>query len=299
MTKLPDKDLLDGTKKPETTTGEFRLAMGNIRQFLFELFGDESSDKETARQTLGIDIGQLKEGIASKADKQTVEMALEEKADKKDLSLVATTGDYNHLVNKPEKSDTLEGYGIIADTTPTVGSTRPVTSEGIKDFVENRISGIQHGMRSFYQSGTFVVPEGVTSLKVWCIGGGGGGNFNNGDPGNGGNTTFGDYITAYGGQGGHWGANGTGGTAGICSQNSYVTRAGSGGNVRTSYIWGPSWIATTDGQGQEGSHYSGGSGSSVFAILKVTPGEGIQVNVGAGGWSSNGGGSAGLCYVEW
>ena len=45
MTKLPDKNLLDGTKKPETTTGEFRLAMGNIRQFLFELFGDESSDK--------------------------------------------------------------------------------------------------------------------------------------------------------------------------------------------------------------------------------------------------------------
>lgn len=42
-------------------------------------------------------------------------MALEEKADKKDLSLVATTGDYNHLVNKPEKSDTLEGYGIIAE----------------------------------------------------------------------------------------------------------------------------------------------------------------------------------------
>ena len=299
MTKLPDKNLLDGTKKPETTTGEFRLAMGNIRQFLFELFGDESSDKETARQTLGIDIGQLKEGIASKADKQTVEMALEEKADKKDLSLVATTGDYNHLVNKPEKSDTLEGYGIIADTTPTTGSTRPVTSDGIQKYVDSKVEGkiIPRGIQVFTQSGAFVVPKGVTSIRVRLCGGGG--NFNNGDPGNGGNTTFGDYITAYGGQGGHWGANGTGGTAGICSQNSYVTRAGSGGNVRMPYIWGPSWIATTDGQGQEGSHYSGRSGSSVFAILKVTPGEGIQVNVGAGGWSSSGGGSAGLCYVEW
>lgn len=101
MTKLPAKALLDGTKNPETTTGEFRLAMGNIRQFLFELFGDESSDKETARQTLGIDITVLNDGIASKADKQTVEAALDEKADKNDLSLVATTGDYNHLVNKP------------------------------------------------------------------------------------------------------------------------------------------------------------------------------------------------------
>lgn len=154
-------------------------------------------------------------------------------------------------------------------------------------------------MQFFSQSGTFVVPEGVTSVKVWCIGGGGGGNFNSGDPGNGGATTFGDYVTAYGGQGGHWGANGAGGAAGICSQDNYVTKAGSGGSVRTSYIWGPSWIATTYGQGQAGSHYSGGSGSSVFAILKVTPGEGIQVSVGAGGWSSSGGGSAGLCYIEW
>ncbi|EQM95124.1 hypothetical protein [Oxalobacter paraformigenes] len=52
MTKLPAKELLDGTKNPETTTGEFRLAMGNLRQFLFDLFGDESTDKETARLTL-------------------------------------------------------------------------------------------------------------------------------------------------------------------------------------------------------------------------------------------------------
>lgn len=48
MTKLPDRNLLDGTKNPETTTGEFRLAMGNLRQYLFELLGDEGSDKETA-----------------------------------------------------------------------------------------------------------------------------------------------------------------------------------------------------------------------------------------------------------
>ena len=101
MTKLPAKELLDGTKEPETTTGEFRLAMGNLRQFLFELFGDESADKETARLTMGIDVTQLNDGIASKADKSTVDAALEEKAALADLSLVATTGDYNHLVNKP------------------------------------------------------------------------------------------------------------------------------------------------------------------------------------------------------
>ena len=73
MTKLPARELLDGTKNPETTTGEFRLAMGNIRQFLFDLFGDESTDKETARQTLGIDLTQLNEDISKKADAELVE----------------------------------------------------------------------------------------------------------------------------------------------------------------------------------------------------------------------------------
>ncbi len=31
MTKLPDKNPLDGTPQPETATDEFRLAMGNLR----------------------------------------------------------------------------------------------------------------------------------------------------------------------------------------------------------------------------------------------------------------------------
>ncbi|EEO27800.2 hypothetical protein [Oxalobacter paraformigenes] len=78
MTKLPAKELLDGTKNPETTTGEFRLAMGNLRQFLFDLFGDESTDKETARQTLGIDLTQLNEDISKKADAELVEGVVKE-----------------------------------------------------------------------------------------------------------------------------------------------------------------------------------------------------------------------------
>ncbi|WP_278541639.1 hypothetical protein [Oxalobacter formigenes] len=53
MAKLPSKELLNGTKDHETTTGEFRLAMGNIRDFLFGLFGDDSSDKWLVRETLG------------------------------------------------------------------------------------------------------------------------------------------------------------------------------------------------------------------------------------------------------
>lgn len=52
MTLLPSKELLDGTKNPETTTGEFRLAMSNIRDFLFGLSGDDSPDKWLVRETL-------------------------------------------------------------------------------------------------------------------------------------------------------------------------------------------------------------------------------------------------------
>ena len=72
MTKLPARELLDGTKIPETTTGEFRLAMGNLRQYLAELLGDEGTDRETARLTLGIDLDEIRSDIASKADGETV-----------------------------------------------------------------------------------------------------------------------------------------------------------------------------------------------------------------------------------
>ena len=53
MAILPDKNLLDGTKLPETTTGEFRLAMGNLRQFIAELLGTDSSKKQDARDVFG------------------------------------------------------------------------------------------------------------------------------------------------------------------------------------------------------------------------------------------------------
>lgn len=54
MALLPEKNLFQGTKEPETTTGEFRLAMGSLRQFLCDLLGIDSSDKQAARDTLGV-----------------------------------------------------------------------------------------------------------------------------------------------------------------------------------------------------------------------------------------------------
>lgn len=65
MTKLPEKDLLAGTKEPETTTGEFRLAMGNLRQFIANLLGFDSSDKQAARDTLGVQEKYLAEAVGT------------------------------------------------------------------------------------------------------------------------------------------------------------------------------------------------------------------------------------------
>lgn len=53
MALLPEKALLEGSKDPETTTGEFRVAMGQMRDYLAELLGENSSEKEAARAVLG------------------------------------------------------------------------------------------------------------------------------------------------------------------------------------------------------------------------------------------------------
>ena len=44
MALLPSKELLDGTKTPETTTGEFRVAIGHMRDYLFDLLGENSAE---------------------------------------------------------------------------------------------------------------------------------------------------------------------------------------------------------------------------------------------------------------
>ena len=53
MALLPSKALLDGTKTPETTTGEFRVAIGHMRDYLCGLLGENSEDREAARAALG------------------------------------------------------------------------------------------------------------------------------------------------------------------------------------------------------------------------------------------------------
>ena len=57
---------------------------------------------------------------------------------------------------------------LTFDTTPTAGSSNPVTSDGILAFS-------RQGCQAFTTNGTFTVPAGVTALVVYIIGGSGGG----------------------------------------------------------------------------------------------------------------------------
>lgn len=318
MTKLPDRSLLDGTKSPETTTGEFRLAMGNLRQYLFELLGDEGTDKETARLALGIDLAELIGKIAEKAGRTDVETALALKADLTELSGVAFTGNYNDLIDKLEKSTTLEGYGILVDSVPTALSTRPVTSNGIKEYVDNKIDSmlVPHGKEVFTSNGTFVVPARVTSVKVRICGGGGGSRAYQNGGSDGGASSFGNYVTVTGGKVG--GA--TGGTFSFASNVSGIGINGAldsfiienGNRLGGSCPLGFSATTGGTGYGYGGStknpfNCAGGSAAGYADVLvNVTPHETIAVTIGAAGsgpwgnfWSYGNAGGAGICIVEW
>ena len=85
MTKLPEKNVLDGNKQPRTTTGEMKSALGKLRDYLNELLGEDSSDKEAARQALGINLKQWAEQIDSKADSEEIQSAIQNKVDRSEL----------------------------------------------------------------------------------------------------------------------------------------------------------------------------------------------------------------------
>lgn len=91
----------------------------------------------------------------------------------------------------------------MVDSTPVAGSTRPVTSSGIKNYVNTKVANavVPSGIQIFKSSGTLTVPHGVNCVKVRLCGGGGGGgtvSFSN-DPkygGTGGTSSFGSYVSA-------------------------------------------------------------------------------------------------------
>ena len=101
MSKLPEKAVLDGSKIPKTTTGEMKKALGELHDYLKELLGEDSGDKESARLALGIDLEELSGNIDAKADRS-------------ELSSVAMTGSYDDLKDKPDLSERGVPIGTVA-----------------------------------------------------------------------------------------------------------------------------------------------------------------------------------------
>ena len=101
MSKLPEKAVLDGSKIPKTTTGEMKEALGELHDYLKELLGEDSGDKESARLALGIDLEELSGNIDAKADRS-------------ELSSVAMTGSYDDLKDKPDLSERGVPIGTVA-----------------------------------------------------------------------------------------------------------------------------------------------------------------------------------------
>lgn len=123
MALLPEKNLLDGSKKPVTSTGEMKDALGKLRDYLAELFGDDSSGKEKARQTPGIDLSAL----SAKSD---IEAALSEKADKAELENKASQNEIEVLEEEIAKRGIPVGsIDYFASATPPAGYLKADGSE--------------------------------------------------------------------------------------------------------------------------------------------------------------------------
>lgn len=154
-------------------------------------------------------------------------------------------------------------------------------------------------VQTFTSGGTFKVPSGVTSLAVMCIGGGGGGGGNNGlsqNGGGGGSTSFGSYLTAFGGSAGidgGYGGNVSGSVGSIQYDGTSGTLASGGGLASsTGTVWGKA------GSGIYGGG-SGGAGGVLLAIVPVTPGTAISVTIGSGGSSYGIAAGAGAVVVRY
>ena len=170
-------------------------------------------------------------------------------------------------------------------------------------------------------AGTYVVPSGVTSLKVELVGGGGGGgNANQGGPSGapGGHTVFGSFEVDAG-AGGHsitnasftniGGRGGSGGQSisGVSTANFLRGRFGNQGQPEGNGAGGRTGLLGTSdlyllyGRGGSGGVHSffdntsgggGGGGGYDFKNLQVTPGDIITYSVGVGGLGGRQRGSA-------
>ena len=235
-------------------------------------------------------------------------------------------------------------FYMSAEVDGEVGYIALITDEGSTLATSGRIFIIASGSTPEYTArqltgtGTFTVPDGVTRIRVTCVGGGSSGageyvyykpavgrdssptQYNvNVSAKAGSQTKFGSYMVANGGSGTSGGNNGTTkygyrqnylnltATAGAGMpiynyKNELIYTAGAGG---TGYAYEASATLATDIIAR-----GGGSGYKVINTIGVTPGETISYSVGAGGvavrgsfdsnsYAGGNAGSVGAIYIEY
>ncbi len=132
----------------------------------------------------------------------------------------------------------------------------------------------------FSQSGTFIVPEGVSKVRVTVAGAGGGGGLNGNVPAeksqDGGDSTItynGLAVVAGGGKGA-W-------SALSIDLNDAIPGKATNGDINLIGKGGIGGRGTTDSQGQTGG--TAGNGGLAIRDFDVVPGDSLQVVIGAGG----------------
>ncbi len=204
---------------------------------------------------------------------------------------VATTGFVQR--EKPSAATQAE---MEAGTETALRSMSPL---GVAQAIAAKSPGGIRG-QVFTATGNFIVPHGVTAVKVRGCGGGGGAAGGTA----GGTTSFGSYCSATGGTSGtHGGVGGvaTGGGINIGGGARTTTRGGLCGG--SGLFGGSSEPGPATGYGNGGfsaGNHGGGGGYFEMYITGLTPWGTIAITVGAGGDATPGAkGTPGICVVEW
>ena len=233
-----------------------------------------------------------------------------------DMASIATSGSFADLSDVPEDADTHltedevdaytadNGYAMASDLAS-------VASSGSYDDLSGVPAVVGQNLERFIESGSFTVPDGITSLTVYVAGGGGGGSngeFTALDLGSH-SHTVGSHSHSGGSHNHDSGTHSHSASAGSstswdpCASTSscggcyggYVTTGG--GTTTTGAatgITGDAEISTgAAGLTTEGSDSSdavvthnggdGGSGGGMSALLSVTPGTECTISIGNGG----------------
>ena len=245
---------------------------------------------------------------------EEVKTTLPNKLDKREIDntpvlgsdgLVTSDGIFKALDKKQDN--------LIIDYQLSNNSLNPISNSAVStelNAVKNRIEYVNNsiasskGIVAFTASGTFIVPSNVRAIRVTCIGGGGGGG-RSGRANKGGDTSFGSYMTAYGGMGGNpstttnHGGSFKSSVGGIGFQGQEGRLAEGVSAYAMTYLGNPSYKFGVGSAYRTQGRGGGAGGSITAAINNLTPGETINVIVGGGGWGEYGTGASGVCIVEW